>query len=39
MINACPIFADNEANAIMPARIGVEQGEPARANTAPRIIG
>lgn len=50
-INPCPneninsiktasrIFVDIDANAIIPARIGVEQGVPAIANTAPIKIG
>lgn len=36
---AYKIFVDIEAKAIMPAKIGVEQGVPASAKTAPIKIG
>lgn len=51
IINPCPsanknsiiieftIFAESVANAIIPAKIGVEQGVPIKANTAPKKIG
>ena len=35
----CARLAESDANAIIAARIGVEHGVPARANTAPRSIG
>ena len=35
IITAKGIFSDTEANAIIPAKIGVEQGVPASANTIP----
>ena len=33
------MFNDNDANVIMPAKIGVEQGVPAIAKIAPNNIG
>lgn len=33
------MLLDTEANPIIPARIGVEHGEPANANTIPNIMG
>ena len=39
IITACIMFADSDANPIIPAKIGVEQGVPASAKTAPKTIG
>ena len=39
MIIACEILAESEAKAIIPAKIGVEQGVPASANTPPSKMG
>ena len=36
---ACGKLAESDANAIIPANIGVEHGVPASANTQPKISG